>query len=152
MLRYPHRWLPQWRRDVAGAVYFVTWRLAAGQRPLAPRERGVVSHALQHGNGAAHRLLAFVVMDDHVHVLVEPTGIPLERLTHSWKSFTTHQLQRLHRREGPVWETGSFDRVVRNDEELRQRAEYIVGNPWKRWPFVKSYPWVWEHGDPNVAP
>jgi hypothetical protein len=39
--------------------------------------------------------------------------------------------------------------VVRNEEELREKAEYIVGNPWKRWPFVRSYPWVWEAGDPE---
>jgi REP element-mobilizing transposase RayT len=114
-----------------------------------PAERGVVSRALRHRAGKLHHLLAFVVMDDHVHVLVEPLGVPLERLTHSWKSFTTHELQRLHRREGQIWQGESFDRVVCNEDELRQKAEYIVGNPWKRWPFVRSYPWVWEAGDPE---
>ncbi len=146
MLRFYHRWLPHWRRDMVGTVYFVTWRLAQGQRPLVAPERGVVARALRHRDGVHHHLLAFVVMDNHVHVLVEPLGVPLERLTHSWKSFTTHELQRLHRREGRVWQPESFDRAVRNDDELRQKAEYIVGNPWKRWPFVKNYPWVWEVG------
>jgi REP element-mobilizing transposase RayT len=147
MLRFYQRWLPHGRRDGRGTVYFVTWRLASGQRPLVAAERGIVSRAIHHRDGVLHHLLAFVVMDDHVHVLVEPLGVPLERLTHSWRSFTAHELQRLYRREGPIWQPESFDRIVRGEEELRQKAEYIVGNPWKRWPFVKSYPWVWEAGD-----
>jgi REP element-mobilizing transposase RayT len=150
MLRCCRPWLSRWRRHGSRVVYFVTLRLAAGQRPLTAAERGVVSGSLRHRNGVAHRLLAFVVMDDHVHVLVEPLAVPLDRLTHSWKSFTTHELQRLHRREGQVWQSESLDRAVLNDEELRQRADYIVGNPWKRWPFIKSYPWVWEPGDTAI--
>lgn len=146
MLRLCRRWLARWRIDAPTVVYFVTWRLADGQRPLTGAERTLVCETLHHGDGHAQRLLAFVVMDDHVHVLVEPKSVALERLTHSWKSFTAHQLQRLHRRQGTVWQHESFDRVVRCEEDLREKAEYIVANPWKRWPFLKAYPWVWEAG------
>lgn len=111
---------------------------------LAPGERDLVCQVLRHGDGARCRLLAFVVMDNHVHVLVQPTSLTVDRLVRSWKSFTAHQLQRLHRRVGCVWREESFDRVVCNEEELRQKAEYIAGNPWKRWPFIKGYRWVWE--------
>jgi REP element-mobilizing transposase RayT len=136
-----------WRPEGPGPVYFVTWRLAQRQPGLAPAERQLVSQVLHHGDGDRFRLLAFVVMDDHVHVLVQPRTVPLDRLVHSWKSLTSHQFQQLHRRAAPVWQNGSLDRVVGTPEELRQKAEYIVGNPWKRWPFIKGYAWVWEVED-----
>lgn len=148
MLRFYRRWFLHWREDSPGTVYFITWHLARGQKGLAPAERDLVCQVLRRGAGERHRLLAFVVMDDHVHVLVQPTNGPIDRLTHSWKSFTAHELQRLHRRAGPVWQEESVERVIRNEEELRQKAEYIIGNPWKRWPFIKGYAWVWEVGAP----
>lgn len=150
MFRLYRGCLPPWRSDARGIVHFVTWRLASGQSPLASAERTVVRDSLRHGDGELHRLLAFVVMDDHVHVLLEPRSVPLERLIHSWKSFTAHQMQRLHGRKGRVWQEASFDRILRGDQELREKADYIVGNPWKRWPFLKAYPWVWEAGWPGT--
>jgi putative transposase len=141
------RLLPHWRRDGSFTVYFVTWRLDSQQRPLAPAERTIVATTLRHRDGESHRVIAYVVMDDHVHVLVQPKAVPLDRLTHSWKSFSAHELQRLHRREGPVWQPECYDRIVRGDDDLRQQTGYIVGNPWKRWPFIKGYPWVWEAGE-----
>jgi REP element-mobilizing transposase RayT len=138
------RLLLRWRRVNSLTVHFVTWRLHSEQRPLAPAERTVVAAALRHGDGTSHRVIAFVVMDDHVHVLVQPKAVSLDRLTHSWRSFSAHELQCLHRREGAVWQQECDDRVVHGDEDLRQKTEYIVGNPWKRWPFIKGYPWVWE--------
>lgn len=140
-----------WRGRSPGVVHFITWRLAAGQRPLTGAERAVVCQALRCRDGDRYRLIAYVAMDDHVHVLVQPTAVPVVRLVDSWKSFTAHQLQGLHGRRGPVWEEESSDRIVAGDEELRGKAEYIVGNPWKRWPFLKGYPWVWEAASPEKA-
>jgi REP-associated tyrosine transposase len=44
---------------------------------------------------------------------------------------------------GLVWQDESFDRIVRNEGELEQKFNYILGNPWKRWPSLDRYPWVW---------
>lgn len=148
MFRLWRRWFARWLQDAHGTVHFVTWHLDRGQIVLTPSERDLVCRVLRSGEGERYRLLAFVVMDDHVHVLVQPTGIAVDRLTHSWKSFTAHELQRLHRRAGSVWRQECLDRVVATGQELRQKAEYIVGNPWKRWPFIRRYAWVWEAGEP----
>ncbi|MFH1095530.1 MAG: hypothetical protein V1728_04900, partial [Candidatus Micrarchaeota archaeon] len=53
---------------------------------------------------------------------------------------------RLHRtssRRGRVWQEEYFDRIVRDVVELQEKAEYIGRNPWKRWPDLDSYRWVW---------
>ncbi len=70
-------------------------------------------------------------------------GTSSKAFLHSWKSFTARQMQREHQRCGRIWQDESFDRIVRDDEEFAQKLDYIVGNPWKRWPELGDYPWVW---------
>jgi REP element-mobilizing transposase RayT len=75
---------PHWRVD--RAIYFVTWRFAKGQSDLTPPERELVTSALKHFDGKRYTLAAFVVMNDHIHVLMhllEPSR--LENVVHSWK-------------------------------------------------------------------
>jgi putative transposase len=135
------RKLPHWRMD--GSLYFVTWRLAKTQPPLHPEERTLVAEAIRHFDGHRYQLLAYAVMDDHVHVLVCPLADhPLEQTLHSWKSFTSKRLRRLHERPSPVWQDEYFDRIVRDEADLIQKAEYILGNPVKRWPEIDQYPWA----------
>jgi hypothetical protein len=52
-------------------------------------------------------------------------------------------MQDEHKRFGRVWQNEYFDRIMRDDQEFAQKAEYIVGNRRKRWPEVQEYPWVW---------
>ena len=123
--------------------YFVTWRLAGGQSELSSAERSLIVQCLRHFDQKKYELLAYVVMDDHVHALVTPIGTAaLEQVVHGWKSFTTHQLQHAFGRIGRVWQTEYFDRVVRDEAELLEKATYILHNPWKRWPELEEYLWV----------
>ncbi|HEY3383214.1 MAG TPA: transposase [Vicinamibacterales bacterium] len=144
MDRFYRRNLPHWREEHGTPAYFVTWRLARGQAALTDGERDVVADALRHFDGRRYQLIGFVVMDDHVHVVVVPrAGERLERLLHSWKSFTSHRFCRHGERRPPMWQDEYFDRLLRTDGELDEKLEYITGNPWKRWSNLKAYRWVW---------
>jgi REP element-mobilizing transposase RayT len=139
------RRLPHWR--AADAVYFVTWRLAQTQPELSADEKDLVIGALRNFDSQRYELLGYVVMSDHVHVVVKPaTGHDLSAIVQSWKSYTANRLQRAHERTGRVWQREYFDRVVRDAEELSNRLAYIVGNPGKRWPDIEGYSWVWVAG------
>ena len=127
--------------------FFVTWHLASGQRALEPRERDVVARTLSRGDGNRYQLLAFVVMDDHVHVLARPGGWSLDRAAHSWTSSAAQQLRVISGRRLPLWKDSPRLEPVKTDEQLHGLEYYIVGNPWKRWPFLRNYPWVWERGE-----
>ena len=136
--------LPHWRLE--NAVYFVTWRLHRGQRDLSPEERTVVADVLRHFDGKRFHMLAWVVMNDHVHVLVQLfEGYDLEKVVHSWKSYAARQLQRQCGRRGGVWLREYFDRVVRDGEEFEKKLCYIMNNPLKRWPDLDEYEWVGRH-------
>jgi putative transposase len=136
------RKLPHWRRD--GATYFVTWRVAEEQGELDSAERELVVSALRAFEGQRYELDAWVVMNDHVHVIVRPMAEwSLKSIVHSWKSFTANRMQRGGRRTGRVWQDEYFDRIVRDEKELLQKYRYILGNPYKRWPLLNEYQWVW---------
>lgn len=135
------RHLPHFRSR--GRIYFVTWRLAKGQTDLTAQERTPVADALKHFDGTRYDLFGYVVMNDHVHVLVYPEDkYQLEDITHSWKSFTAHQIVDVFGRQPPLWQHESFDRIVRYEAELYEKMQYIMNDPFKRWPERESYEWM----------
>jgi REP element-mobilizing transposase RayT len=140
-----------------GGIYFVTWRLARPQRALIPEERTLVADAIRHFDRRRYELIAYVVMDDHVHALVYPLADhTLSGIVHSWKSYSARELRRFGERTSPVWQGEYFDRIVRDESELTEKADYILGNPVKRWPEIEDYLWVelgsWIGWEPERKP
>jgi REP element-mobilizing transposase RayT len=141
MVKYRRR-MPHWR--LAGSVYFVTWRLAPCQAKLGDEERRLTMSALRHFDGSRYELYAGVVMDDHVHVLFKPLAdYSLQKIVHSWKSFTAHEFRRDLISGVPIWQEEYFDRIVRDEKEFLDKGQYILNNPLKRWPEIEEYPWIW---------
>jgi len=92
----------------------------------------IVADALRHFNFKRYVLDAFVVMPNHVHVLVQPTaGHSLADIVHSWKSFTASAINRALDRNGQLWMPESYDHVVRDWRELLAWRQYIAANPEK---------------------
>lgn len=139
---YRHRRLPHWR--MPGATYLVTWRLWINQAPLSDSERTLVASALAFFHGQRYTLHAYVVMDDHVHAVVEPLGdSTLQGIIHSWKSFSAKQIINANPacRCAPVWQDEYYDHIVRDDRELEVKVNYILDNPFRRWPDITEYAW-----------
>ena len=142
IFRLYRRNLPHLRLE--GATYFVTWRLRQDQPDLTPDERSAIAAALRHHDGDRYRLAGYVVMNDHVHIVVGPAkGNRLETIVQNWKSYTAHRLRRDRPRPNRLWMHEYFDRVLRSEMELAEKLEYICDNPWRRWPELDDYPWVW---------
>lgn len=61
------------------------------------------------------------------------------------KGRSAHFINRLLKRHGPVWQEESFDHVLRSNESLSEKLNYICQNP-VRAKLVseeKDYPWLW---------
>jgi putative transposase len=92
----------------------------------------IVEDALLHGDGQDYYLLAWCVMPNHVHVLIETQdGHPLPKVVQSWKSFTARLINRHLGRTGTVWMRDYFDRYIRDDRHLAAVVAYIHANPVK---------------------
>ena len=122
--------LPHWRMD--SSTYFVTWRVALSQAALKCDERTLVANAIKYLAGDRYDLLAFVVMNDQLHVVAARVDdFSLQEIVHSWKSFTTNRLQRNFGRIGRIWQTQYFDRIIRNESDLWPRSTIFWITPGK---------------------
>ena len=90
----------------------------------------VVTNSLRHFDSQRYVIDAFVVMPNHVHVLVKPMARhSLTDILHSWKSFSAKEINRLLGRNGAVWQDETYDRIVRDFDELLRYRDYIGRNP-----------------------
>ncbi|OOG11713.1 REP-associated tyrosine transposase [Pseudomonas sp. C9] len=73
--------------------------------------------------------LAWVVMPDHFHWLVELQKCSLSNLMRQTKSLIARDVNLFSNRKGPLWQQGYHDRALRRDEDLVKMARYVVANP-----------------------
>ncbi len=89
-----------------------------------------VARSLRYADGQRYRMGDFVVMPNHVHLLVCLLGdTELEAQCYSWKKFTATRINRLLGRSGHFWQKESFDHLVRGPEEFERFQQYIAENP-----------------------
>jgi REP element-mobilizing transposase RayT len=78
---------------------------------------------------AHYELHAFVVMPNHVHILVTPK-VELCKLTKSLKGITAKRANEMMAMTGiPFWQEESYDHLVRNQREFEKIRHYIEENP-----------------------
>lgn len=108
---------------------------------------------------AAHglHLYAWVVMPEHVHLLVRPAGSPWDAVARSLKTQVARNvLGRWRERSAPIlgkivvkgrarfWQHGGgFDRNVRDVDEFAKAVRYIHRNPVERGLVVEPTAWKW---------
>jgi putative transposase len=77
------------------------------------------------------QLHAYVVMANHVHVLITPQ-VEVSEIMQSLKRFTARKANQILGLTGqPFWQDESYDRLVRDESEFRRIADYIEMNPVK---------------------
>ena len=73
--------------------------------------------------------LAWVVMPDHFHWLCILRQGSLARLVQRVKSRSAIALNKASKRRSALWQAGYHDHALRDDEDLKDVARYIVANP-----------------------
>lgn len=95
-----------------------------------PQVARIVEEALFFGDGERYRLHAWVIMPNHVHVLITPLNdATLSSILQGWKSVTSRRMNVMFGRKGKVWAREYFDRVVRNQDHYDNVIAYIADNP-----------------------
>ncbi|MBM3335029.1 transposase [Candidatus Sumerlaeota bacterium] len=97
-----------------------------------PAVSEIVENALLYFDGDRYVIGDFVIMPNHVHLIVTPTpGHDLSDILHSWKSFTSKQINKAVGRTGTLWQDESYNHIVRSDAQLAHYQQYIRENPVK---------------------
>lgn len=96
-----------------------------------PSVSSIIVKAMHHFDGNRYKLAAYIIMPNHVHVLVQPIIIgddPLENIIHSWKRYPARCINKQLSRNGSLWQKESFDRIVCDEEHLYHCIQYIGSN------------------------
>ena len=81
---------------------------------------------LQHyGKEGNYKLHAFVVMPDHIHLLLTPQVITIERTMQLIKRGFSRRIES----KFPVWQRGFTDRRMRDRDDFLKHRDYIHHNP-----------------------
>ena len=90
----------------------------------------IVIHQFRHlqDRGIADSL-AFVIMPDHFHWLIQLHRGTLGQLMCEVKSKSAVQVNETVGRAGSLWQQGYHDRALRREEDLIKLARYVVANP-----------------------
>ena len=132
----PYHFPPPHKASAGHAFVWLDRQLdTARTGPLFLRQEAIarlVVESLHRGAALGHyELASFVVMPNHVHVLLLPK-VPPSRLMKSLKGCTAREANRLLGRTGePFWQRESYDHWVRDEREWRRIAFYIENNPVK---------------------
>ncbi|MFJ3378459.1 REP-associated tyrosine transposase [Pseudomonas sp. NPDC086112] len=73
--------------------------------------------------------LAFVVMPDHFHWLIQLQRGSLGQLMCQTKSLSTRSINAAAGRVGSLWQQSFHDHALRREEDLVKLARYVVANP-----------------------
>lgn len=107
-----------------------------------PRIASLVQNSLLEFDGKRYRLIAWVVMPNHVHILIQNVpGHSIAQIMHSIKSFTAHEANKILDREGRFWFKEYFDRYIRTGRHFEATLRYIEENPVKARLCAKSEDW-----------
>jgi REP element-mobilizing transposase RayT len=115
----------------------------AGACHLArPEIAAVVAQALRHFDGTRYRLDAWCIMPNHVHsVFMAMAGQYLDKILHSWKSFTANRANAILGATGEFWQREYYDRLIRNATEFGRFVQYVADNPVRAG--LANWKWVW---------
>ncbi|MCS6805497.1 MAG: DNA methyltransferase [Blastocatellia bacterium] len=103
----------------------------------------LVQDALKHFDGERYRLIAWCIMPNHVHVLIEMMDEPLQKIIQSWKSYTAHEANKILGERKAFWSPDYFDRYIRDEKHFNATVEYILQNPVKAGLVDSPEKWPW---------
>lgn len=123
-----------------------------------PEVAMMVQNALLYFEGERYRMLAWVVMPNHVHVLFQTmNGWTMAKVVASWKTWTG---KHIHQRQDGAWRAQSYtrvwhreywDRFIRNEQHFSNAVQYIHQNPVKAGLVAHAEDWRWSSAFPGNA-
>jgi len=124
----------------------------------------LVYDAILYRNGSQYDVICFTVMPNHVHMVFsvlekkpfveQPNRPPSKRrsakyllspILQSLKWYTAREANKILKRTGSFWQHESYDRVVRDEGELRRIVEYVMNNPVKAGLAKRAEAWKWSY-------
>ena len=99
---------------------------------------------LAYRDAGAYLLHEFVIMPNHVHLLLTPgPETSLEKAAQLIKGGSSHRIHKARRQKMDIWQVGFHDWTVRDAEDWRAKVEYIHMNPVRARLVDRAEDWVY---------
>ena len=110
-------------------AYFISTQ-TAGRKPFFRHERWarLVVATLEHYACTDYELHAYVVMPDHLHVLITPL-VSVEKSVQLIKGGFSFRAKRELDWKDEIWQQGFTDHQIRDEEDWKHHLDYIRQNP-----------------------
>ncbi len=119
-------------RTVPGNSYFVTTKCWQGRQIFqVPETAEILLRTLfDYRDQEAYSLHEFVLMPDHLHVLLTPSGATsLEKAMQLIKGGSSHRIHKERNHKMEIWQQGFYDWTIRDSADWHTKVEYIHMNP-----------------------
>lgn len=115
-----------------GNIYFLT-HVTNNRLPILVRNFDLFWEALcSFGKDFEFEIIAWVVLPDHFHIIIDPEDADLSNLMRKIKlSFAANYRKRAGLNSGRVWQYRFWDHIIRNNEDMSRHIDYIHYNPVK---------------------
>jgi putative transposase len=120
-----------------------------------PELATIVRDGIHHFDGRSYELLAYTIMPNHVHLLVDfspqldaPSEKSYQQLYHLLKvlkGYTAYRCNRVLNKQGTFWQRESYDHLVRDARELQNVVAYILENPVKAGLVTRASDWPFSY-------
>jgi REP element-mobilizing transposase RayT len=136
--------IPVWLPDEQSVIYFVTI-CVADRKPVLANDRACNAFKVAASKLKQWKVLAAVLMPDHLHVIAAPTE-EREARVGDFSAAVKRWMRKEIQKDGKLdwqWQPGCFDRLLRSDESLQGKWLYVEENPvraglvkqFKDWPY-----------------
>lgn len=102
-----------------------------------------VERILLEADGRDYRLQAWVVMPNHVHLVVDIRDIALAKLINGWKGKSSREANKLLGRRGAFWQEDYYDTLIRDEAHLKRAIRHTEQNPAKAFLAKVARDWPW---------
>lgn len=97
-----------------------------------PSVAGIVSEAILYFDGVKYDVERFVIMPNHVHLIVQfRDDATLNVVGQSWLRYTARRVNKRRGKSGCFWQGEPFDHLIRSEAQFRYLQQYIADNPGK---------------------
>jgi REP element-mobilizing transposase RayT len=103
----------------------------------------LVEKILLAADGRDYRMPAWVVMPNHVHLIVDVWDVPLVKLINGWKGKSACEGNQLIGRRGAFWQEDYYDTLIRDEAYLKRASRYTEQNPVKAFLTKTAREWPW---------
>lgn len=127
-----------------GSTYFLTHITFDRQPILIDNIDLLYDSIVKQVKKSTFRLIAWVVLQDHWHCIIDPMeNDPAELMKRIKLSFAMQYLKRTNQMSGRTWQNRYWDHIIRSQEDMNSHIDYIDYNPVKHG-YVTA-PIEWKH-------